>query len=52
MNLGDQAIAFREIFGQEILDNISQTGFIKKRLWDMQLGLIREEVTEFFETGS
>ena len=51
MNLGDHAKAFREIFGQEILDNISQTGFIKKRLWDMQVGLIREESAEFFEAA-
>ena len=51
MNLGDHAVAFREIFGQEILDNISQTGFIKKRLWDMQVGLIQEESAEFFEAA-
>ena len=51
MNLGDHAVAFREIFGQEILDNISHFGFIKKKLWDMQLRLIREESTEFFEAA-
>ena len=51
MNLGDHAKIFREIFGQEILDNISQAGFIKKRLWDMQVGLIREESREFFEAA-
>ena len=51
MNLGDHAVAFREIFGQEILDNISHFGFIKKKLWDMQLRLIREESTEFFDAA-
>ena len=51
MNLGDHGKAFREIFGQEILDNISHYGFIKKKLWDMQLGLISEESREFFEAA-
>ncbi len=51
MNLGDHAVAFREIFGQEILDNISHFGFIKKKLWDMQLALIEEESKEFFEAA-
>ena len=49
MNLGDHAKAFREIFGQEILDNISSQGFIKKKLWDMQRELIREEYREFID---
>ena len=49
MNLGDHALAFREIFGQEILDNISSQGFIKKKLWDMQRELIREEYREFID---
>ena len=44
-------MAFREIFGQEILDNISHFGFIKKKLWDMQLALIDEESKEFFEAA-
>ena len=51
MNLGEQAKAFREIFGQEIMPNISHFGFIKKKLWDMQLRLIKEEATEFFEAA-
>ena len=51
MNLGDHAVAFRQIFGQEILDNISHFGFIKKKLWDMQLALIEEESKEFFEAA-
>ena len=51
MNLGDHAVAFREIFGQEILDNISSCGFIKKKLWDMQIELIREEYREFLQAA-
>tara|TARA_B100000519_G_C14141232_1_gene389920 strand:- start:456 stop:881 length:426 start_codon:yes stop_codon:yes gene_type:complete len=51
MNLGDQARIFREKFGQEILDNISSAGFIKKKLWDMQLDLIEEEASELFEAA-
>lgn len=46
MSLGDQALAFRNTFNQEVLDNISRYGFIKKQLWDMQLGLIKEESSE------
>ena len=49
--LGIQAQQFREIFGQEILDNISHCGFIKKKLWDMQVGLIEEESKEFFDAA-
>ena len=51
MNLGDHAVAFREIFGQEILDNIASCGFIKKKLWDMQIELIREEYHEFLKAA-
>ena len=51
MNLGDHAVAFREIFGQEILDNIASCGFIKKKLWDMQIELIREEYREFLQAA-
>jgi len=51
MSLGDQARAFREIFNQEILDNISRYGFIKKKLWDMQVELIREEAREFLDAA-
>lgn len=49
--LGNQAIHFREVFGQEILPNISNYGFIKKKLWDMQVGLINEESCEFLEAA-
>ena len=51
MTLGDQARAFRETFNQEILDNLSRFGFIKKQLWDMQVGLINEESCEFLEAA-
>ena len=51
MNLGDHAVAFREIFGQEILDNIASCGFVKKKLWDMQIELIREEYHEFLKAA-
>jgi predicted HAD superfamily Cof-like phosphohydrolase len=47
MTLLEQARKFREVFGQEILPNISRYGFIKKQLWDMQTRLIREEAGEF-----
>ena len=46
-----EAKAFREAFGQELLPNISRFGFIKKQLWDMQLGLINEEAVEFIEAA-
>ena len=51
MTLGEQARAFRETFNQECLDNISRFGFIKKQLWDMQVGLINEESCEFLEAA-
>ena len=49
MSLGEQARVFRETFRQDILPNISQYGFIKKQLWDMQVGLVKEECAEFLE---
>ena len=51
MKLGDHARIFREAFGQECLDNIAIQGFIKKKLWDMQLDLIQEEASEFFDAA-
>ena len=51
MSLSRQARQFRELFNQEILDNISRYGFIKKQLWDMQVGLINEESCEFLEAA-
>ena len=51
MNLGDHARIFRGTFGQECLDNIATQGFIKKKLWDMQLDLIEEEAGELFDAA-
>ena len=51
MKLGNHARIFREAFGQECLDNIAIQGFIKKKLWDMQLDLIQEEASEFFDAA-
>ena len=47
----EEARIFRETFGQEILDNISRYGFIKKQLWNMQTDLIEEEAAEFLEAA-
>jgi len=47
MSLGDEARNFREVFNQECLDNISCFGYIKKKLWDMQVSLVAEEAHEF-----
>ena len=51
MTLLDQARKFREVFNQESLDNIARYGFIKKKLWDMQVGLICEESKEFLDAA-
>ena len=47
----NEARQFREVFGQEMLENISHYGFIKKQLWDMQIDLIEEEAAEFLEAA-
>ena len=49
MSLGEQAKVFRKTFRQESLQNISQYGFIKKKLWDMQSTLFKEESAELLE---
>ena len=46
-----EAQRFRQVFGQEMLPNISHYGFIKKQLWDMQIDLIEEEAAEFLEAA-
>jgi len=51
MTRQDEALEFRRIFKQPVLDNISRYGFIKKQLWDMQVGLINEESCEFLEAA-
>ena len=51
MSRMNEARRFREVFGQEMLPNISHYGFIKKKLWNMQLDLIEEEAAEFLEAA-
>jgi len=51
MTLGYHARKFRNVFGQEIQDNISHTGFVKQKLWDMQIRLISEEFKEFIDAS-
>tara|TARA_X000001382_G_scaffold109049_1_gene85150 strand:+ start:410 stop:850 length:441 start_codon:yes stop_codon:yes gene_type:complete len=51
MTLQEQAQIFRETFNQESLDNLSRYGFVKKQLWDMQVGLICEESKEFLDAS-
>ena len=51
MSLLTQARKFREIYGQEILDNLSRFGFIKIALWNRQRKLIVEEAKEFLEAA-
>jgi len=52
MTLGEQAKEFRELFNQECLGNISNYGFLKKKLYDMQSELIREESREFLDAAA
>ena len=51
MSRMNEARRFREVFGQEMLPNISHYGFIKKKLWNMQTDLIEEEAAEFLEAA-
>ena len=51
MSRMNEARRFREVFGQEMLSNISHYGFIKKKLWNMQADLIEEEAAEFLEAA-
>ena len=51
MTRQDEALEFRRVFNQEILDNISHYGFIKQDMWGMQVGLIKEEAVEFLEAA-
>lgn len=47
----EEAQHFREVFGQEIMPNISNYGFVKQKLWDLQTDLIEEEAAEFLEAA-
>jgi len=51
MSRMNEAQVFRETFGQEMLDNISHYGFIKQKLWNMQINLIEEESAEFMKAA-
>jgi predicted HAD superfamily Cof-like phosphohydrolase len=52
MNLpGEQAKQFRQAFNQEIIPTLTQSCFIKKKLWDMQIRLINEEHSEFIDAA-
>lgn len=51
MNHSEQGLAFRRAFDQETPGVISTSGFINKRLWDLQVGLINEESCEFLEAA-
>ena len=49
MTLLEQARTFREAMNQECRTGFLETGFIKKKLFDLQRELIREEAIEFIE---
>ena len=51
MSRSEEAKRFREVFGQEMLQNISHYGFIKQKLWTMQCDLIEEEAAEFLNAA-
>ena len=51
MTLLEQARTFREAFKQESLDNISRYGYVKKKLWDLQLRLVDEESKELLDAA-
>jgi predicted HAD superfamily Cof-like phosphohydrolase len=52
MTLLEQAIAFRQAFGQDIMEGFAPDGFIRERLYNMQARLIEEEVQEFDEAAT
>jgi len=49
MTLLEQAVAFRTAFNQEMLEGMVRYGFIKEKLFDMQVRLVAEEANEFLE---
>ena len=51
MTLLEQAKEFRAAFEQEMLDNISRYGFIKQKLYALQVNLIKEEYSELIEAS-
>lgn len=46
-----QALEFRASFNQPILSNFTRYGFIKKKLYQMQMTLIEEECNEFLNAA-
>tara|TARA_Y100000401_G_scaffold115271_1_gene118691 strand:- start:16595 stop:16999 length:405 start_codon:yes stop_codon:yes gene_type:complete len=51
MTLLEQARKFRQAFGQEILKAVSRYGFVKSKLWHMQMSLIKEEHAELIKAA-
>ena len=51
MSRSQEARQFRDVFGQEMMTNISHYGFVKQKLWDMQCDLIEEEAAEFLQAA-
>lgn len=47
LTLLEQARLFRVAMGQEMHPALTHQGFIKERLWSLQVNLIREEYGEF-----
>ena len=51
IDLMSQALEFRANFNQPILSNFTRYGFIKKKLYQMQMTLIEEECNEFLNAA-
>jgi len=52
MTLLDQAKTFRKAYDREIAPAMTQVGFIKMKLLNLQVDLIREEFTELLDAVS
>lgn len=52
MTLLEQAVAFRQAYDQEIHTGFTRAGFIKMKLMNMQVELVREECREFLDAAS
>ena len=52
MSLGRQAKLFREAFNQEISEGFCPNGFLKEKLFKMQMRLIQEEMLELDEAAT
>ena len=49
IDLMSQALQFRDAFKQPILHNFTRYGFLRQKLYQMQVSLIEEESKEFIE---